>query len=131
MGPRKIPLMRFSLCNIIAGFSPNFAFSFFLRALLGIAMGAEWPFGASLAMEAGSPTWMHESTPARFVGVRLPDVQCGVRVAVQLHRLARLVVDRHPAGARCRLGKQIRQGARGVATESAEAAYEKRKMRVP
>src|SRR6185503_12580511 len=49
---RKIPLMIsilwFSLCNFIAGFSPNF----FFRALLGIGMGAEWPAGASLAMES-------------------------------------------------------------------------------
>lgn len=54
---RKKPLMIsiawFSACNFIAGFSPNFAFLFFFRALLGIGMGAEWPVGASLAME----TW--------------------------------------------------------------------------
>jgi MFS transporter, SHS family, lactate transporter len=53
---RKLPLMIsivwFSLCNFIAGFSPNFAFLFFFRALLGIGMGAEWPAGASLAMES-------------------------------------------------------------------------------
>ena len=54
---RKKPLMMsiawFSACNCIAGFSPSFAFLFFFRALLGIGMGAEWPVGASLAME----TW--------------------------------------------------------------------------
>jgi SHS family lactate transporter-like MFS transporter len=54
---RKKPLMIsiawFSVCNFIAGFSPSFAFLFFFRALLGIGMGAEWPVGASLAME----TW--------------------------------------------------------------------------
>jgi SHS family lactate transporter-like MFS transporter len=53
---RKIPLMIsilwFSACNFIAGFAPNFAFLFFFRALLGIGMGAEWPAGASLAMES-------------------------------------------------------------------------------
>ena len=53
---RKIPLMIsilwFSICNFIAGFSPNFAFLFFFRAMLGIGMGAEWPAGASLAMES-------------------------------------------------------------------------------
>ncbi len=53
---RKLPLMIsivwFSLCNFIAGFSPSFAFLFFFRALLGIGMGAEWPAGASLAMES-------------------------------------------------------------------------------
>ncbi len=53
---RKTPLMVsiawFSACNFIAGFSPSFAFLFFFRALLGIGMGAEWPVGASLAMES-------------------------------------------------------------------------------
>jgi SHS family lactate transporter-like MFS transporter len=52
---RKKPLMIsiawFSVCNFIAGFSPSFAFLFFFRALLGIGMGAEWPVGASLALE--------------------------------------------------------------------------------
>src|ERR1700681_3006650 len=53
---RKTPLMIsiiwYSVCNFIAGFSPSFAFLFFFRALLGIGMGAEWPAGASLAMES-------------------------------------------------------------------------------
>ena len=53
---RKIPLMIsilwYSICNFIAGFSPSFAFLFLFRALLGIGMGAEWPAGASLAMES-------------------------------------------------------------------------------
>src|SRR6185312_133769 len=53
---RKIPLMIsilwYSICNFIAGFSPTFTFLFFFRALLGIGMGAEWPAGASLAMES-------------------------------------------------------------------------------
>jgi MFS transporter, SHS family, lactate transporter len=53
---RKWPLMLailwFSLCNFIAGFSPSFTFLFVVRAALGIGMGAEWPAGASLAMES-------------------------------------------------------------------------------
>ena len=53
---RKIPLMIsilwYSVCNFIAGFSPSFGFLFFFRAALGIGMGAEWPAGASLAMES-------------------------------------------------------------------------------
>jgi SHS family lactate transporter-like MFS transporter len=53
---RKIPLMIsifwYSVCNFVAGFSPTFAFLFFFRAMLGIGMGAEWPAGASLAMES-------------------------------------------------------------------------------
>jgi SHS family lactate transporter-like MFS transporter len=47
-----ISIFWYSVCNFIAGFSPNFAFLFFFRALLGIGMGAEWPAGASLAMES-------------------------------------------------------------------------------
>jgi SHS family lactate transporter-like MFS transporter len=58
---RKTPLMIsiawFSLCNLIAGFSPTFWFLFVFRALLGIGMGAEWPVGAALAME----TWPQRS----------------------------------------------------------------------
>jgi len=54
---RKVPLMisifGYSMCNFIAGFSPTFWFLLFFRALLGFFMGAEWPAGASLAME----TW--------------------------------------------------------------------------
>jgi len=53
---RKTPLMIsiawYSVCNFIAGFAPTFWFLFLFRALLGIGMGAEWPAGASLAMES-------------------------------------------------------------------------------
>jgi SHS family lactate transporter-like MFS transporter len=53
---RKAPLMLsilwFSASNFIAGFSPSFTFLFVVRAALGIGMGAEWPAGASLAMES-------------------------------------------------------------------------------
>jgi MFS transporter, SHS family, lactate transporter len=53
---RKKPLMIsigwYSVCNFIAAFSPAFWFLFLFRALLGIGMGAEWPCGASLAMES-------------------------------------------------------------------------------
>lgn len=50
--PLMISILWYSICNFIAGFSPTFAFLFFFRALLGIGMGAEWPAGASLAMES-------------------------------------------------------------------------------
>jgi SHS family lactate transporter-like MFS transporter len=51
-GPLMLSILWFSICNFIAGFSPNFAFLFIVRAILGIGMGAEWPVGASLAMES-------------------------------------------------------------------------------
>ena len=53
---RRLPLMIsfvwFSVCNLVAGFSPSFAFLFFFRALLGVGMGAEWSAGSALAMES-------------------------------------------------------------------------------
>jgi MFS family permease len=53
---RKTPLMLsilwYSVCNFVAGFSPSLTFLFIARAALGIGMGAEWPVGASLAMES-------------------------------------------------------------------------------
>ena len=51
-GPLMLSILWFSVCNFIAGFSPNFTFLFVVRAALGIGMGAEWPAGASLAMES-------------------------------------------------------------------------------
>jgi SHS family lactate transporter-like MFS transporter len=50
--PLMISILWYSACNFVAAFSPSFAFLFFFRALLGIGMGAEWPAGASLAMES-------------------------------------------------------------------------------
>ena len=47
-----ISIAWYSACNFIAAFSPAFWFLFLFRALLGIGMGAEWPCGASLAMES-------------------------------------------------------------------------------
>jgi SHS family lactate transporter-like MFS transporter len=80
---RKVPLMLsilwFSLCNFIAGFSPNFAFLFAVRAILGIGMGAEWPAGASLAME---------SWPARSRGVMGSILQGTFPLGVALASLA-------------------------------------------
>src|ERR1700759_872299 len=56
---RKAPLMVsilwYSICNLLAGFSPSFIVLFLFRALLGIGMGAEWPAGAALAMESWPP----------------------------------------------------------------------------
>ena len=54
-GPLMLSILGLSVCNFIAGFSPNFIFLFVVRAILGIAMGAEWPVGASLAMESWPP----------------------------------------------------------------------------
>jgi SHS family lactate transporter-like MFS transporter len=55
--PLMISILGYSACNFIAGFSPTFWFLFLFRALLGLFMGAEWPAGASLAME----TWPQRS----------------------------------------------------------------------
>jgi SHS family lactate transporter-like MFS transporter len=51
-GPLMLSVLWYSVCNFIAGFSPSFTFLFVVRAALGIGMGAEWPAGASLAMES-------------------------------------------------------------------------------
>ena len=50
--PLMLAIMWFSFCNFIAGFSPSLTFLLIVRAALGIGMGAEWPAGASLAMES-------------------------------------------------------------------------------
>src|SRR5215472_7653695 len=50
--PLMVSILWYSICNFAAGFSPTFLFLFVCRALLGIGMGAEWPAGASLAMES-------------------------------------------------------------------------------
>ena len=58
---RKKPLMIsiawFSVCNLAAGLAPSFWLLLIFRTALGIGMGAEWPAGASLAME----TWPQRS----------------------------------------------------------------------
>jgi MFS transporter, SHS family, lactate transporter len=53
--PLMISIFWYSICNLIAGFSPSFLFLFVIRAILGIGMGAEWPAGAALAMESWPP----------------------------------------------------------------------------
>ncbi|MGE0417841.1 MAG: MFS transporter [Acetobacteraceae bacterium] len=50
--PLMISILWYSVCNLLAGLSPSFAWLFFFRAALGIGMGAEWPAGAALAMES-------------------------------------------------------------------------------
>jgi len=50
--PLMISILWYSACNFAAGVAPTFFFLFLFRALLGIGMGAEWPAGASLAMES-------------------------------------------------------------------------------
>jgi SHS family lactate transporter-like MFS transporter len=50
--PLMIAILWYSLCNFIAGFAPSFLFLAAFRSISGIGMGAEWPAGAALAMEA-------------------------------------------------------------------------------
>jgi SHS family lactate transporter-like MFS transporter len=52
-----ISIACFSVCNLLAGLAPTFSLLLLFRAILGIGMGAEWPAGASLAME----TWPQRS----------------------------------------------------------------------
>ena len=80
---RKTPLMIsiiwYSICNLLAGIAPNFAFLFLFRALLGIGMGAEWPAGAALAME---------SWPARSRGLMSGVLQGSWSIGFLLSSLA-------------------------------------------
>jgi MFS transporter, SHS family, lactate transporter len=50
--PLMISILWYSLCNFIAGFAPSFLFLAAFRSVFGIGMGAQWPAGAALAMEA-------------------------------------------------------------------------------
>ena len=94
--PLMISILWYSICNFIAGFSPTFAFLFFFRALLGIGMGAEWPAGASLAMESwparsrGLMSRILQGSWASASCSRAPPTAC-----CTTHRLARPAVDRH------------------------------------
>ena len=117
--PLMISILWYSICNFIAGFSPTFTFLFIFRALLGIGMGAEWPAGASLAME---------SWPARSRGLMSGVLQGSWSIGFLLSSAAYgllynsigwrgLLMVGHPAGARGRLGSQIREGTRGLAEE--------------
>ena len=82
--PLMVAILGYSLCNFVAGFSPTFLFLFIARAVLGLFMGAEWPAGASLAME----TWpirsrgLDERSAARLLGPRLPAFVCDLRAVL-------------------------------------------------
>ena len=82
--PLMISILWYSICNLLAGFSPSFAFLFVIRALLGIGMGAEWPAGAALAMEfvADTVARLHVGRAARFMGTGLCVVGGGLWLAV-------------------------------------------------
>src|SRR6266851_697944 len=79
---RKTPLMLsiawYSVCNFIAGFSPTFGFLFLFRAV---------------ARD-------HERRLARLVEPGLPAVERRLRALLPVPRVARHVVDRHPARVR-------------------------------
>jgi SHS family lactate transporter-like MFS transporter len=50
-GPLMASILAYSIFELLTAFSPNFTIFFILRALYGIAMGAEWGVGAALALE--------------------------------------------------------------------------------
>lgn len=50
--PLMIDIFLYSVINMCSGFAPNLSTFIGLRALFGIAMGAEWGIGASLALES-------------------------------------------------------------------------------
>src|SRR3569832_1839885 len=58
--PLMISILWYSICNLLAGLSPNFTFLFVVRALLGIGMGAEWPAGAAKTKET-KPAQTHSN----------------------------------------------------------------------
>jgi SHS family lactate transporter-like MFS transporter len=55
--PLMIDLVFFSVIEVLSGLAHSFTAFLVLRALFGVAMGAEWGVGASLAMEKVPPRW--------------------------------------------------------------------------
>ena len=117
--PLMISILGYSLCNFIAGFSPTFWFLLLFRALLGLFMGAEWPAGASLAME----TW-----PIRSRGLMSGVLQgswglgfllstCVYGLFYKYDRLARHAVGRHRCRPGARLCSLFCQGTRSLDRE--------------
>ena len=57
--PLMISILSLSICNFIAGFSPNFAFLFFFRAMLGMRRRAivwqwkSWPVRSAVGFIRG------------------------------------------------------------------------------
>jgi SHS family lactate transporter-like MFS transporter len=111
--PLMISILWYSVCNFIAGFSPNLTFLLVVRAALGIGMGAEWPVGASLAMES----WPARSrgSHGQLVAGRLSSWICARQrrlwVAVRCHRLARPALAWHFASFLMRLYSLFRERA--------------------
>jgi MFS transporter, SHS family, lactate transporter len=87
---RRAPLMAsilaYSLFELLTAFSPNFTIFIVLRALYGIAMGAEWGVGAALALE---------TLPAKARGVASGVLQQGYSFGYLIAALVfALFVDR-------------------------------------
>ena len=80
--------------------------------------------GAGDGILAGALARLHERRPAGLVGPGLRAVGAGLRLPLRGHRLARPVVDRHPAGAGGRVDPLLRQGAGSVGREQAAADRE-------
>ena len=122
--PLMISILWYSLCNFIAGFPPTFLF------LLRFPRAARHRHGGGMAGRRGAGDGalaaalarLHERRAARLLGHRLRAVEPGLRPVLQLHRLARHAVGRHPAGAVGVLRAQVRQRAAGLGREPAQAA---------
>src|SRR3954451_25461544 len=50
--PLMISILWYSICNLLAGLSPNFTFLFVMRALLGRGMGGECRAGGAFDMDS-------------------------------------------------------------------------------
>jgi MFS family permease len=114
------------ICNFIAGFSPSLTFLLIVRAALGIGMGAEWPVGASLAMEC----W-----PARSRGFMGGLLQGGFALGFALaslacDRLARPTLVGYPSGNPLFIHPLLREGASRLGREPQAATRAKGKWSV-
>jgi SHS family lactate transporter-like MFS transporter len=77
--PMILCVLYFSLCTVVSGLAPNYAWFVTCRALYGIGMGGYWGVGASYALE---------SSPAKFRGMLSGMIQAGYPVGYLLASVA-------------------------------------------